>query len=188
MPPESYQQRIAEWILNAEARRDRNGKLAVYRLPAGDGGGTFEVAGINDRYHPDAAHELRELIEDGLQDIAEAKAREYILKYTDAAAGWTRNAGIEAFLRDSCWNRGPGGAARILQLALKVRDDGKIGPVTRGALAAAERDPKKLLAELRKVRENYELKVAPPRGARAKFWNGLVNRWNAAAKFAGGML
>ena len=40
--------RIAESILNFEARRDRQGRLQVYKLPSGDGGGAFEVAGINE--------------------------------------------------------------------------------------------------------------------------------------------
>ena len=50
----STQQRlqIAASILEFEARRDKQGRLKVYRLPAGDGGGTFEVAGINDRSTP----------------------------------------------------------------------------------------------------------------------------------------
>ena len=48
---------MAKAIVDFEARRDARGRLAVYRLPAGDGGGSYEVAGINDRYHPtEAAH------------------------------------------------------------------------------------------------------------------------------------
>ncbi len=39
-----------EW----EGRKDKQGNLAVYKLPSGDMGGNFEVAGINDRYHPEA--------------------------------------------------------------------------------------------------------------------------------------
>jgi len=39
-----------EW----EGRKDGQGNLAVYKLPSGDMGGNYEVAGINDRYHPEA--------------------------------------------------------------------------------------------------------------------------------------
>ena len=67
-----YQIAIATFIVNREARRDQRGKLAIYRLPKADGGGTFEVAGINDRYHPAKAAQLRDLINKGLPDQAEA--------------------------------------------------------------------------------------------------------------------
>jgi len=42
---------MAADIINFEARRDkRNGHLVVYNLPKNDGGGRYEVAGINERY------------------------------------------------------------------------------------------------------------------------------------------
>ena len=44
----------ARRIVDYEARRDAEGHLKVYHLPSGDGGGEREVAGINDRYHPEA--------------------------------------------------------------------------------------------------------------------------------------
>ena len=49
---------------------------------------------------------------------------------------------------------------------------------------AAATDPRTLLTALRKAREGYERRIAPPVGARAKFWKGLQNRWNAAHAFA----
>jgi hypothetical protein len=73
---------------------------------------------------------------------------------------------------------------RILQLALKVPDDGRFGPITKSALTAALKHPGALLQSLRTARESYEIRVAPPVGARAKFWQGLVNRWNKALSFA----
>jgi hypothetical protein len=36
-----------------EARRDKNGHLVVYDLPKNDGGGDYEVAGINLKYDHD---------------------------------------------------------------------------------------------------------------------------------------
>jgi hypothetical protein len=56
--------------LDSEARRDKQGNLRVYNLPAADGGGSYEVAGINDRYHPEAASKLKQLIGDGKQQEA----------------------------------------------------------------------------------------------------------------------
>lgn len=173
--------KIAAQIVNFEARRDSKGRIMVYRLPSNDGGGTYEVAGINQRFHPDEAARLRDLIEAGKQDEAEKLADEYIASYTDVVAKWTTVGPIESYLRDSAFNRGPTGAAKILQIALGVKADGRIGPVTVEALRKAEEDPEKLLAALREARETYELRVS---GRRPNLWKGLVNRWNGALDFS----
>ncbi|MBB4379745.1 hypothetical protein SAMN05216573_11638 [Bradyrhizobium sp. Rc3b] len=55
--------RMAASILSFEARRDKQGRLTIYRLPADDGGGAYEVAGINERFHPEEARMLADLIE-----------------------------------------------------------------------------------------------------------------------------
>ena len=185
-PP--YQLAAGKWIVNAEARRDAKGRIRVYQLPAGDGGGTYEVAGINDRYDPQMAPHLRNLIELGQQAQAEIDAAEYILGNTDVVQAWSSMPAIEVYLRDTCFNRGPLGAAKILQLALghahaDIAVDGHIGPVTLG-FAHAVTDGKEFLGFLRNAREIYERRIAPPLGARAKFWNGLVNRWNNSLAFA----
>lgn len=90
----------------------------------------------------------------------------------------------QAVLRDTAFNRGPTGAARILQMALDVEVDGKVGPMTLAALHRAEKEPRAFLLRFREAREAYERKVAPPSGARAKFWKGLVNRWDSSTIFA----
>lgn len=179
---------IGKHILAVEARRDRSGRLAVYKLPAGDGGGTFEVAGINDRYHPEAATRLRELVQRKKFGQAEQEAVEYILKVTDAAGEWARSPSAEAVLRDTAFNRGPTGCARILQMALNVEVDGKVGPLTLAALQRAEREPRAFLLRFREAREAYELKVAPPVGKRARFWKGLVSRWDQTTKFGNSLI
>jgi len=176
-------QATARFILDCEARRDSLGRLKVYPLPAGDGGGTFEVAGINDRYDHDIAHELRRLIIAKDYVIAENKALAYYIENTDSVNAWNiAHPALEAFLRDCVFNRGTAGAAKILQIALGVTADGKVGPKTRAALAKA--DVGELIKKLRAACETYERKIAPPIGARAKFWNGLVNRWNKREAFA----
>lgn len=181
-PPHELE--IGQHILDVEARRDRNGRLDVYQLPSGDGGGTFEVAGINDRYHPQAAAKLADLIKRKKFTQAEQEAVEYILKVTDVAGGWARTPSAEAALRDTSFNRGPTGCARILQMSLDVEVDGKVGPMTLAALQRAEREPRAFLLRFREAREAYERKVAPPVGKRAKFWKGLVSRWDNTTKFA----
>ena len=172
---------MAESIVQFEGRRDAQGHLRVYILPAGDGGGRYEVAGINDRYHPQEAARLRQLIDAGRFDEAEDYAAEVIAEYTDVVAKWTTVPSIESYLRDAAFNRGPGGAAKILQIALGVHVDGGVGPETLKAMREAEKDPAKLLAALRVAREKYELRVA---GRREKFWKGLVNRWDGSLDFA----
>lgn len=178
-----FRLKAAQFILDCEARRE-HGRLAVYRLPSADGGGTFEVAGINDRYHPKMARLLRRLIEDQAYAKAETQALHYLAQYTDAVTHWTQVPALEVFLRDCCFNRGPKGALRILQLALDVADDSKFGPVTTAGLRHAEASPNRLLLDLRSARETYERRIAPPVGARAKFWPGLVSRWDKALAFA----
>ena len=173
---------MAGFILDSEARRDKQGNLKVYSLPAADGGGSFEVAGINDRYHPEAAWKLKNLLQEGKYFEAEEYIKAYLLAYTDVVTNWTRNPAIEAFLRDTAFNRGPKGALRILQIALGVADDGKWGPITQAAMG--KYTPSGLLDKLRKARETYELRIAPPVGARKQFWAGLQNRWDNALKFS----
>lgn len=186
MDPAQAQAATAKFIVDCEARRDAKGNLQVYRLPKADGGGTYEIAGINDRYHPAAAKHLAELIKRGFPQDAEIRARSYILEYTDVVFGWHPSHAVEAYLRDTAFNRGPGGAAKILQRALGVKIDGGVGPITKAA--AAKVPAAKMLLDLRKAREAYELQIAPPVGARKKFWKGLQSRWDKALKFAQSLL
>lgn len=171
--------RMGQLILNYEAGgyRDSSGHIQLHRPPANDGGGSYEYAGINVRYHPEQAKKLKALVEAGEHDLAEASAIEYILSYTDKVAGWTTNAGVEFSLRDCAFNRGPTGAAIILQLALGVEDDGIVGPETREALS--KHQPVDLIRKIRAAREQYELRVA---GKRENMWKGLNNRWNNCEK------
>ena len=124
VPNPEVRKKIADSILNFEARRDANGHLRVYNLPPSDGGGRYEVAGINERYDPEEAAKLRDLVNAGRYDEAERDAAEYIARYTDIVSKWTTVPSIEAYLRDCTFNRGPGGAAKILQMALGVKVDG----------------------------------------------------------------
>jgi hypothetical protein len=168
---------IGRQIVDWEARRDNRGRLMVYKLPAGDGGGSFEVAGINDRYHPVAARRLKHLIELGRYEDAEREAAFYIADYTASPGAWAGNWRTELFLRDTAFNRGAGGAAWILQHALGVKRDRNVGPVTLAALKTAERDTPALIRRLRASREVYERDIVG-RDERSKFWRGLVNRWD----------
>jgi lysozyme family protein len=173
--------RMAKSIIDFEARRDAKGRLQVYKLPKEDGGGTYEVAGINDRYHPHEAAHLAALVRAGRYDEAESEAQEIIATYTDFVQRWTEVAPVESYLRDTGFNRGPRGAARILQRAIGVHDSGTLSASDIATVAEAE--PASLLTALRQAREGYERDVAH-RNESSKFWKGLVNRWNKALAFA----
>jgi hypothetical protein len=164
---------MAQWIVNQEARRDKQGRLRVYNLPANDGGGRFEVAGINERYDTAKCLQLVAMLNAGQYAAAEREAAQYIALQTDGAAKWTHLPAAELFLRDTIFNRGLGGATKILQMAL--------GGVPRSqvptAVSQAEQNPKLFIERLRAAREEYEWKVV---GRRANFVAGLTNRWNHA--------
>ncbi|WP_335948446.1 C1 family peptidase [Salipiger bermudensis] len=177
----SERARMAKKILDFEARRDANGRLAVYHLPPGDCGGRYEVAGINERYHKEEADHLVALIEAGQHVAAETYAIEMIAGYTDPADRWCSSRSIEFYLRDCMFNRGPGGAAWIVQHAVGVETDRVVGPITRTAIRTAEADPRAFLQRLRASREVYERRK---RNESSRFWRGLVNRWNNALDFA----
>lgn len=169
---------MAKQIVAWEARRDSFGRLRVYLLPPNDGGGAYEVAGINERYDPVMAKKLKVLIEEGAPQDAEVLATEYIARTTDPAATWTNLPAIEFFLRDTIFNRGVTGAAKILQAAAKAAPiDGAIGPISRAAVAYYEKKPLLFLARLRVARENYERDHV---GTRDNFSAGLTNRWDNA--------
>lgn len=172
---------MARDIVNFEARRDRAGHLCVYHLPANDGGGRYEVAGINERYDRAAVDHLVELLRDEKYDEAEEYAEEYIAENTDPAELLTHIPRIESYLRDDWFNRGQRGTVKTVQIALGVKVDGKWGPESKAAMFKAEHDPDVLLQNLREARETYERDYV---GYRANFWRGLVNRWNSALRVA----
>jgi len=165
----------ARRIVDYEARRDAEGHLKVYHLPSGDGGGEREVAGINDRYHPEALDLIEKLIAEGKYDGAEDAAADHIRRYTDPVAMLSEVPAVQFALRDSAFNRGPTGGIKILQDALGLPADGIVGPKTKEALHEAEKNPRELLEKLRASRERYERRT---RDESSKFWAGLSNRWD----------
>lgn len=171
--------KMASIIINYEARRDQQGHLMVYHLPAGDGGGKYEVAGINEKFNKQVCDQLVALVEAKKFAEAEAVANEFIAKDTDRAADWTTIPAFEFFFRDCVFNRGGKGGARIVQRAVGVKDDGDIGPITRQAIVEAQKNPDKFFAALRAAREQYE-RDPVGRDETSQFWKGLVNRWNKA--------
>ncbi len=74
-------------------------------------------------------------------------------------------------------NAGPNRGAKILQQALGVNPDGRIGPVTRGAIRAA--DPRALINAYSAMSRNFYLSLHQP-----KFTKGWLNRVEFVNKIA----
>lgn len=159
-----------EW----EGRKDKQGNLAVYKLPTGDMGGNFEVAGINDRYHPEAFKAISSL---PAQERAKAAA-EYIQGYTAPLVERLPQA-LQPFTQDLAFNRGLGGATKYIQQGLntlgqKVSVDGGLGPKTLAAINQVE--PRALMRAASDAQLQDEYNMAERNPARKKFIPGLEAR------------
>ena len=157
-----------------EGRKDNQGNLAVYKLPSGDQGGSYEVAGINDRYHPEAFKRISALPP---QERAKAAA-EYIQGYTAPLVERLPQA-LQPFTQDLAFNRGLGGATKYIQQGLnalgqKVAVDGGMGPKTLQAINQVE--PRSLMREASKAQLDDEYRRASEDPERKKFIGGLENR------------
>jgi len=161
---------MAKLIFEHEARRDKNGNLKVYPLESDDGGGSYEVAGINEKYHPEMAAQLKSVVESGNQQKAEELAIEYIAGYTDKAEEWSfGNEWLEYYMRDRMFNRGPRGSAKIIQKAVGVTVDGDVGRITKANIQLQLDTPYAFLTRLGIATKEYELDTA---GKRKKYWKG----------------
>ena len=157
-----------------EGRKDNQGNLAVYKLPSGDQGGSFEVAGINDRYHPEAFKRISALPP---QERAKAAA-EYIQGYTAPLVEKLPQP-LQPFTQDLAFNRGLGGATKYIQQGLnalgqKVAVDGGFGPKTLAAINQVE--PRALMRAASDAQLQDEYKRAELDPNRRKFIPGLEAR------------
>lgn len=157
-----------------EARKDKQGNVDVYKLPAGDMGGSYEVAGINDKYHPEAFKRISALP----APERRGAAAKYIVEYTSPIVSKLPQA-IQPFAQDMVFNRGPGGATRYLQqglknLGLNVRVDGALGPETIRALGQIQ--PSAIMQEASKAQLSDEYTKAYRNPERKQFIPGLENR------------
>lgn len=164
-----------DFIFQSEARRDQRGRLQVYTPPAGDGGGSFEVAGITARYQPKEAARLKALIEAGQSDQAEAEAKDFYRRRAAPFTQFTSNPGLQLQLADTVHHRGEGGLRRVLQ-----RATGASSKNYQELIGALESDPA-ALDKFNAARQSYEWdEVDRGRGSRKKFRQGLQNRFNKA--------
>lgn len=89
--------------------------------------------------------------------------------------------GVDYLYFDMAVNAGPYRASCLLQRALGVTEDGRIGPVTRAAIVAA--NPKALIDSYTKAKRAFYLGLAQP-----KFTRGWLNRCDHVQKIATAML
>lgn len=164
----------ARKIVDYEARRDGYGHIKLYKVPANDGATGYEYAGINS-FHPETLAKIKTLVANDRHQEAENVAVDYIQKYTDKNASYSTIPAIQFALRDAAFNRGPTGSVKIMQEALGVAIDGKVGPKTLAALKASESNPREFLERFREAREKYERRIA---GYRPNLWRGLTARWD----------
>jgi len=162
--------------VNMEARRDKTGNVAVYKLPSGDMGGSYEVAGINDKFHPGEASRLANLP----PEQREIEAAKYIRKYTAPIVDKMPQE-MQAFVQDMAFNRGAGGATKYIQQGLNslgqnVATDGVLGPKTLQAIGAVQ--PSALMQAASQAQLQDEYAKASVNPERRKFLQGLENRIN----------
>lgn len=173
-PEQDSLQTAALKTIDWEARKDKQGNVQVYKLPEGDMGGNFEVAGINDKYHPEAFKTISSLPP---QDRAQAAAK-YVTQYTQPFVSKLPQA-IQPFAQDMAFNRGAGGATKYLQqglntLGMNVKVDGGMGPQTLAAINQV--DNRALMQAASKAQLDDEYRMAQRNPARKKFIGGLESR------------
>lgn len=173
----------AEFTFGVEARRDKQGRLRVYSPPSGDSGGAFEIAGITSRFQPKEAARLRQLVESGQSDVAEAEAKDFYRRRAAPFIGFTENKGIQFQVSDIVHHRGEGGLRRVLQRAA-MSDDKDYGK-----LIAELNNMSDPLGALHAARQDYEWEeVEKGQAERKKFRQGLQNRFNKADAAARGLI
>lgn len=94
--------------------------------------------------------------------------------------------GVDYLFFDLKVTSGPNRAAVTLQRALGVNDDGRIGPITRAALAAA--DPRQLVKNFCEVKRQFYRAIVDSRPNQIRFLKGWLNRANDSEKIALKML
>ena len=157
-----------------EARKDKLGNPEVYRLPKGDMGGNFEVAGINDRYHPEAFKRIASLP----PEARAGAAAQYIKEYTAPLVSKLPQP-LQPFAQDLAFNRGMGGATKYIQqglneLGVRVAVDGKLGPQTLKAINSVQ--PASLMRAASNAQLSDEYAKAKNDSNRLPLLRGLENR------------
>lgn len=169
---------IIDWVknntINWEARRDKQGNIAVYNIPAGDFGGNREVAGITDKYHPEAFKRISSLP----PQEREPAAAQYVVEYAAPIANAVPEA-LKPYTVDLVFNRGPGGFTSLVQRGLNklgqpVAVDGGFGAKTLNAIESV--DPIQLVRATEMAYREREAELARNNPDRMRLLAGINNR------------
>lgn len=170
-------------MLSNEARTDANGRPQIYKLPAGDGGGNFEVAGLNEKSNPaELAHVKQMLKENRPTEEVVGYIKSVYKQKTNYAAQLIPDScsqGIELTIRDCALNHSPGGVSTILKNAIGIPNTPEISTLKlkdEVAKFVRTHGEKTFLYNLSVARANYYRKLVVDKPERAKFLKGWLNR------------
>lgn len=91
------------------------------------------------------------------------------------------NGRLAALQFDGAVNHGPSQASKFIQRAIKVTDDGAIGPVTLAALAT--KDPITICNDVCDMRAKFYRDIVANKPEQAKYFNGWMRRVNEMRAF-----
>lgn len=167
--------------------------LRVMRLPEGDGGGEYEIAGICDGIEPKEFNAIKAKLEAGKRDEAWEMCLDYVERKTHNGKVWSPYMlAVQFFLRDMIFNMGDGGCANVIQRTINligedhVMVDGKWGPKTEKAWnhVLDIMDEEVILDKLAECRNKRYKAITESNPKKVKFLQGWYNRTRKALKYA----
>ena len=187
----TFENKASARIINNEARFDKRGNLTIYKLPEGDGGGEYEIAGINQKNHSQEFNKLAGMLQEGRHQEAKEEAANYIDRKTSRVGELLQNSGvqndgIDYLLRDMCFNGGESFPARVIHRSLGIPDSKSFNGNTGEAISAYLQDhsEEELLAALKQGRDNLYRSIAANNPEKKKFLRGWLNRSASSYKEA----
>lgn len=193
--PHEIRNRMAAKILNMEDYKITGPEsLRVTRLPSGDGGGTWEIAGICDGIEPEVFNRIKSLLDKGLREEAWEDCLSYVLENTATIASYFPNYGFgyEFMVRDLAFNMGNAGAIKVIQGMAnregtdEIAVDGKWGIKTQTALLALTSTlPEDYVVNAldKAARARYQ-SIVDANPVKEKFLKGWLNRCDDRLAFA----
>ena len=188
-PAELIRKDMAKKILNMEDYKITGpDSLRVTRLPSGDGGGKWEIAGICDGIEPKEFNLIKSMLDRGDREAAWDECLRYVIANTEPLVnkGVAGSYPIEFMLRDMTFNMGTTGTTKVVQRMLDVEIDGKWGKATQAKwtnvlLSRSEMAVLDLLDRACRARYRSIVKANPVKG---KFLTGWMNRCDARHAYA----
>ena len=192
-PAELVRKGMAKKILNMEDYKITGPEsLRVTRLPSGDGGGTWEIAGICDGIEPKEFNLIKSMLDRGDREAAWNECLRYVLVNTEPliANGVAGCYAIEFMLRDMTFNMGVAGTTKVVQRMLGLSIDGKWGKNTQAAWTRAilSWEEMEVLDALDHACRARYRSIADANPAKAKFLKGWLNRCTERYAYANTLL